>query len=212
LVERLLPLPLERIHFASGFRSGQWYPFRRRSKLDDAGGGADANERIDDAKTVTCVGAALARAISARLIPGWKIKISKQEGLLNTWGEMISEPRNRPRAFQKSVVFAAGSDLSEPVELSLEQNRWIGRKMFNFDDQKPEPVYKLIWKGDLRGRPDLIRVTFKRLPSTAESADALQLVQVTDQEGIFDLSDKVILQLYPVSSTPWLDSGKLFDK
>lgn len=212
LVERLLPLPLERIHFASGFRSGQWYPFRRRSKLDDAGSGADANERIGDAKTVTCVGAALARAISARLIPGWKIKISKQEGLLNTWGEMISEPRNRPRAFQKSVVFAACSDLSEPVDLSLEQNRWIGRKMFNFDDQKPEPVYKLIWKGDLRGRPDLIRVTFKRLPSTAESADALQLVQVTDQEGSLDLSDKVILQLYPVSTTPWLDSGKLFDK
>ena len=212
LVERLLPLPLERIHFASGFRSGQWYPFRRRSKLDDDAAGADANERIDDAKTVTCVGAALARAIHARLIPGWKIKISKQEGLLNTWGEMISEPRNRPRSFQKTMVFTGGSDLSDPIELSLEHNRWVGRKMFDFDDQRPEPVYKLIWKGDVRGRPDSVRVVFKRIPSSAESADALEVVKVTDQEGKTDLADKVTLQLYPVSTAPWLDSGKLFDK
>ena len=212
LVERLLPLPLERIHFASGFRSGQWYPFRRRSKLDDVDAGSDANERIDDAKTVTCVGAALARAISARLIPGWKLKISKQEGLLNTWGEMISEPRNRPRAFQTSLVFRNESELSDPVELSLEQNRWIGRKMFDFDDQKPEPVYKLIWKGEARDRPDRVRAVFQRIPSSAESADALQLLKVTDQDGKIDLGDKVTLQLYPVSTAPWLDSGKLFDK
>jgi hypothetical protein len=53
---------------------------------------------------------------------------------------------------------------------------------------------------------------FKRIPSSAESADALEVVKVTDQEGKTDLADKVTLQLYPVSTAPWLDSGKLFDK
>jgi hypothetical protein len=125
---------------------------------------------------------------------------------------MISEPRNRPRAFQTSLVFRNESELSEPVELSLEQNRWIGRKMFDFDDQKPEPVYKLIWKGEARDRPDRVRAVFQRIPSSAESADALQLLKVTDQDGKIDLGDKVTLQLYPVSTAPWFDSGKLFDK
>jgi hypothetical protein len=84
--------------------------------------------------------------------------------------------------------------------------------MFDFDDQRPEPVYKLIWKGDVRSRPESVRVVFKRIPSTAESADALEVVTVTDQEGKTDLAAKVTLQLYPVSTAPWLDSGKLFDK
>jgi len=212
MVHRLLPVPLERVHFASGFRSGQWYPFRRRTKLTDAVTSSDANERIDDAKTVTCVGAALSRAISARLIPGWKIKISKEQGLQNTWGEMISEPKNRPKGFQCKIEFASNSLTSVPADLSLEPNRWIGRKMFDFEDQRPEPVYKLIWKAGVQERPDKVRAVFRRIPSTAESADALELVKVTDIEGKTDLSAKVMLQLFPVSTTPWLDSGKLFDK
>ena len=212
MVQRLLPVPLERVHFASGFRSGQWYPFRRRTKLSDALTSSDANERIDDAKTVTCVGAALARAISARLIPGWKLNISKEQGLENTWGEMISEPKNRPKGFQRKIEFNNRGETSNPVELSLEPNRWIGRKMFDFDDQRPEPVYKLIWQGDVLARPDKVQVVFRRSPSTAESADALELIRVTDVMAKSDLSSKVKLQLYPVSTTPWLDTGKLFDK
>jgi hypothetical protein len=212
MVQRLLPVPLERVHFASGFRSGQWYPFRRRTKLSDAATSSDANERIDDAKTVTCVGAALARAISARLIPGWKLKISKEQGLQNTWGEMISEPKNRPKGFQRKIEFTNQAETSNPVDLSPEPNRWIGRKMFDFDDQRPEPVYKLIWLGNVLARPDKVQVVFRRIPSTAESADALELVKVTDVATKADLSSKVKLQLYPVSTTPWLDTGKLFDK
>jgi hypothetical protein len=154
----------------------------------------------------------LARAISARLIPGWKIKISKEQGLQNTWGEMISEPKNRPKGFQRKIEFAGDTEVSSPSDLSLEPNRWVGRKMFDFDDQRPEPVYKLVWKGDVLARPDKVRVVFRRIPSTAESADALELIKVTDVEGKVDLSAKVTLQLFPVSTAPWLDSGKLFDK
>lgn len=84
--------------------------------------------------------------------------------------------------------------------------------MFDFEDQRPEPVYKLIWKAGVQERPDKVRAVFRRIPSTAESADALELVKVTDIEGKTDLSAKVMLQLFPVSTTPWLDSGKLFDK
>ncbi len=218
LVDRLLPIPLERIHFASGFRSGSWYPFRRRISLMGGGAGpkfdaltSDANERIDDAKTVTCVGAALARAISAGLIPGWRLDISKQPGLSNHWGEITYDPEHGiPRSFLSRIDFSASGDTSAEAVLGLGDNRWIGRKMFESDSQRPEPVYKLRWTGEEAGRPDKVRAVFRRIAATAECADALELIRVTDREGKVDLSTRVRLQLEPVSETSWLDTGRLF--
>jgi hypothetical protein len=218
LVDRLLPIPLERIHFASGFRSGSWYPFRRRISLMGGGAGrkfdaltSDANERIDDAKTVTCVGAALARAISAGLIPGWRLDISKQPGLSNHWGEITYDPEHGiPRSFLTRIDFSASGDTSAEAVLGLGDNRWIGRKMFESDSQRPEPVYKLRWTGDEAGRPDKVRVVFRRIAATAECADALELIRVMDRDGKVDLSARVRLQLEPVSETSWLDTGRLF--
>ena len=218
LVDRLLPIPLERIHFASGFRSGSWYPFRRRISLKGGKVGAkldaltsDANERIDDAKTVTCVGAALARAIDAGLIPGWRLQISKQPGLSNHWGEITYDPEHGiPRSFLNKIVFSASGDTSAEVILGLGENRWIGRKMFESDSQRPEPVYKLRWIGDDASRPDKVKAVFRRIAATAECADALELVHVTDREGKTDISSRVRLQLEPVSETSWLDTGRLF--
>lgn len=218
LVDRLLPIPLERIHFASGFRSGSWYPFRRRISLTGGKAGAkldaltsDANERIDDAKTVTCVGAALARAIDAGLIPGWRLDISQQPGLSNHWGEITYDPEHGiPRSFLNKIVFSASGDTSAEVILGLGENRWIGRKMFESDSQRPEPVYKLRWIGDDADRPDKVKAVFRRIAATAECADALELVHATDREGKTDYSSRVRLQLEPVSETSWLDTGRLF--
>lgn len=218
LVDRLLPIPLERIHFASGFRSGSWYPFRRRISLKGGRQGAkldaltsDANERIDDAKTVTCVGAALSRAIDAGLIPGWRLAISKQPGLSNHWGEITYDPEHGiPRAFLSKIVFSASGDTSAEAILGLGDNRWIGRKMFESDSQRPEPVYKLRWIGDDAERPDKVKAVFRRIAATSECADALELVHVTDREGRTDLSSRVRLQLEPVSERSWLDTGRLF--
>jgi hypothetical protein len=218
LVERLLPIPLERIHFASGFRSGTWYPFRKRIKLKPGSAEApvkdvmesDDNERIDDAKTVTCVGAALARAISSGLIPGWRLEISKQPGLSNHWGELTYDPEHGiPRAFMNKVLFPAGAEQSSEVALGLGENRWIGRKMFESDAQRPEPVYKLRWTGKEGDRPDKVRVVFRRIAATAECADALELVSAKDLDGKVDLTDQVRLRLEPVSEVSWLDTGRL---
>jgi hypothetical protein len=218
LVERLLPIPLERIHFASGFRSGTWYPFRRRIRLKPGNAEApvkdvmesDDNERIDDAKTVTCVGAALARAIDSGLIPGWRLKFSPQPGLSNHWGELTYDPEHGiPRAFMNKVLFPAGAAQSSEVALGLGENRWIGRKMFESDAQRPEPVYKLRWTGKEGDRPDKVRVAFRRVAATAECADALELVSAKDLEGKVDLTDQVRLRLEPVSEVSWLDTGRL---
>ena len=172
---------------------------------------SDANERIDDAKTVTCVGAALARAIDAGLIPGWRLQISKQPGLSNHWGEITYDPEHGiPRSFLNKIVFSASGDTSAEVILGLGENRWIGRKMFESDSQRPEPVYKLRWIGDDASRPDKVKAVFRRIAATAECADALELVHVTDREGKTDISSRVRLQLEPVSETSWLDTGRLF--
>ncbi len=221
LVERLMPIPLERIHFASGFRSGTWYPFRRKISLDsgDAGGKAsdilesDANERIDDAKTVTCVGAALSRAISAGLIPGWKMDIAKEDGLSNHWGELSYDPENGvPRSFIADIVFPNPGVSSEEVILGMGENRWIGRKLFPGESQRPEPVYKLRWLGKDSEIPEKVRVVFRRVPATAECADALEIVNVRSLKGDTDLNGKVRLRLEPVTEVSWLDTGRLFTR
>jgi hypothetical protein len=221
LVERLLPIPLERVHFASGFRSGTWYPFRQRITLSKGVGSSDgkdvlisdANERIDDAKTVTCVGAALDRAISSGLIPGWRLEISKQPGLSNHWGELTYEAEHGlPRSFMNKITFPASGDRSFEVTLGLGENRWIGRKMFAGDTQRPEPVYKLRWNGEEANRPDKVRAVFRRVAATAECADALELISVKSSDGTTDLTGFVKLRLEPVSEVSWLDTGRLFNR
>jgi len=193
LIQRMLPVASERILFTHGFKAGAWYPFKE---------GEDSE--ISDAKSVTCVGAALERAMVLKIIPNWKINFKNKSGYKNNWGIM---PTVGPK-FSGEILSAARD---ESNDLILRNGIQIGRKMFEVDTCFPEPVYRL----DINDDIDLVKVKFKRLQSDgsqgSESSDALVIVSAYDVKTGKSLSDKVQLKLYPVGSYSlhWTDTGKL---
>ena len=196
LIQRMVPVPSERILFSRGFKAGTWYPFKE---------GEDA--AIADAKSVTCVGAALERAMSLQVVPGWKINVHNESGNRNIWGEM---PKAGPRFSTR--ILRQDQDISD--ELTLSTGARIGRKMFEANTCTPEPVYRLDWKeptASVRG----VKATFQRLAATGEASmdttDGLEIVTVVDAETGEDLSGLVILKLYPIGehALHWQDTGML---
>lgn len=194
LIQRMMPIPSEKILFTHGFKAGAWYPFKQ---------GEDSE--ISDAKSVTCVGAALERAMTLKIIPGWKINFKNNSGYRNNWGVM---PASGPQ-FSGNGILSASSD--ESSELTLNNGTRIGRKMFAVNSCFPEPVYRL----DIGDNIASAKVIFKRLSGDgsqgAESSDALEIVSAVDTETGEDLSGLVNLKLYPVGqdSLHWTDTGKL---
>jgi hypothetical protein len=196
LIQRMVPVPSERMLFSRGFKAGTWYPFKE---------GEDA--AIADAKSVTCVGAALERAMSLQLIPGWKINVHNESGNRNIWGEM---PKAGPRFSTR--ILREDQDVSD--ELALSTGARIGRKMFEANTCTPEPVYRLNWTDPSESVRD-VKVTFQRLAVAGEASvdttDGLELVSVVDSVTGEDLSGRVILKLYPIGehALHWQDTGML---
>ncbi len=197
LIQRMVPVPSERILFTRGFKAGTWYPFKE---------GEDA--AIADAKSVTCVGAALERAMNLNIIQGWKINVHNESGNRNIWGEM---PKAGPRFGTR--IMRENEDLS--AEVDLQTGARIGRKMFDANSCFPEPVYRLDWKDSSQGSVTAVKAVFQRLTPSgevkSETTDGLELVSVTDAETGADLMGQVILKLYPVGehSLHWQDTGML---
>jgi hypothetical protein len=197
LIQRMVPVPSERILFTRGFKAGTWYPFKE---------GEDA--AIADAKSVTCVGAALERAMNLNIVQGWKINVHNESGNRNIWGEM---PRSGPRFGTR--IMRESEDLS--AEIELQTGARIGRKMFDANSCFPEPVYRLDWKDPAQGSVTAIKAVFQRLTPSgevkSETTDGLELVSVTDANTGADLMGQVILRLYPVGehSLHWQDTGML---
>jgi hypothetical protein len=197
LIQRMVPVPSERILFTRGFKAGTWYPFKE---------GEDA--AIADAKSVTCVGAALERAMNLNIVQGWKINVHNESGNRNIWGEM---PRSGPRFGTR--IMRESEDLS--AEIELQTGARIGRKMFDANSCFPEPVYRLDWKDPAQGSVTAIKAIFQRLTPSgevkSETTDGLELVSVTDVNTGANLMGQVILRLYPVGehSLHWQDTGML---
>jgi len=197
LIQRMVPVPSERILFTRGFKAGTWYPFKE---------GEDA--AIADAKSVTCVGAALERAMNLNIVQGWKINVHNESGNRNIWGEM---PRSGPRFGTR--IMRESEDLS--AEIEMQTGARIGRKMFDANSCFPEPVYRLDWKDPTQGSVTAIKAIFQRLTPSgevqSETTDGLELVSVTDANTGADLMGQVILRLYPVGehSLHWQDTGML---
>jgi Virulence factor SrfB len=196
LIQRMVPVPAERILFSRGFKAGTWYPFKE---------GEDS--AIADAKSVTCVGAALERAMSLQLIPGWKINVYNESGKRNLWGEM---PKAGPRF--SSQVLKQDQDISDEIIFSTGTR--IGRKMFDANSCTPEPVYRLDWVDSHESIRE-VKAVFKRLEakgtSLGESTDGLELVSVFDASSGEDLAGRVVLKLYPIGDQAlhWQDTGML---
>lgn len=200
LIRRVLPLAAERIYFTKGYAAGDWYPFQE---------GVDG--QISDAKSVTCVGAALERAMSLNLISGWRINLNNRSSHRNSWGEM---PR-AGHAFSGGAFL--GSDHDESAEVLLVADAKIGRKLLDASTSAPEPVYKLYSRDTLEPGAQ-VRVIFRRISceDSAEAApgatlDGLELVSVKSLDGENDITESFELQLYPVSENEvnWQDSGLL---
>ncbi len=197
LIQRMVPVASERMLFTRGYKAGTWYPFKE---------GPDA--AIADAKSVTCVGAALERAMALQIIPQWKINVRNESGNRNIWGEM---PQSGPRF--SLPVLGVEDDVS--AELSLSTGARIGRKMFDANTCFPEPVYRLDWL-DANEPVRAIRAVLGRIKPQADGAtqdsDGLELVSVVDEQTGEDLSGRVALKLYPIGehALHWTDTG-MFD-
>ena len=192
MIERLIPVPIERIQFARGFKAGNWYPFSD-----------DGDAAIHDAKTVTCVGAALDRAMSESMILNWKLTNVPQAGVRNMWGVMPI----RGAEFDCMIL---GPDHDESAEVVLNVTNRIGRKMFEGISCEPEPVYRLMWT-DGRKDQTTVRVVFDRVSQEVGGADSITIRTVTNLHTGEDLTNQVCLSLYPLlhEQEPWQDTGEL---
>lgn len=192
MIERLIPVPIERVQFARGFKAGNWYPFSD-----------DGDAAIRDAKTVTCVGAALDRAMSESMILNWKLTNVPQAGVCNMWGVMPI----RGAEFDCMIL---DSDQNESHEIILNVTNRIGRKMFEGLSCEPEPVYRLMWTD---GRKDQtpVRAVFDRVSQEVGGADFITIRSVYDMRTGEDLTGQVFLSLYPLlhEQEPWQDTGEL---
>ena len=198
LLTRLVPVKTERIFFTRGYRAGNWYPFRE-----------GIEGQIADAKSVTCVGAALEHAMTTGVVPGWRLKVTNRSAYRNVWGQM---PKSGPRFSVK--ILQESDDISREFLLPVEAR--IGRKMFDTHAAYPEPVYQLICVDFSKLSGD-VNVVFRRLSPEVTSlspgavSDGLELASVTDPETGSDITASFRLRLYPVGETEsnWQDSGIL---
>jgi hypothetical protein len=214
LLRDALAMPIERIIFATDFNAGGLWPF------NPAG-------RIDDAKQVTVVGAALYQAAGSGLLKGIRLDIRPSAELENNrfqsqWGPM---PKQGGTKFRPAYL-EPGQEKSS--EIAVMVNTRIGRKMLPMDSAAPEPVYELRWRDPAlrnnRGN-EPVNVVFGRTSTGGQG----------ESGGIFIREGLKILKatgtrMEPNSSTPipvtesdlelklntlhdgygyWLDTGRL---
>ncbi len=201
LIETHLPLTEERVIFARDFEAGEWYPLYDR--------------RIEDAKTVTAVGAALYMAIANTRIPGWNINlISAQNSLSrNEWGALPpwNAPNRNPNAFAASYL-APDEDVCRKQILI---NTLIGRK--RLPSVRPEPVYVFRWKdpswrtGEYGRVAAMLEATIERIvEASSENAESLIVTEVIGEiDGQAVTLDDVELKLCTLLEGEfWMDSGR----
>ncbi len=209
LLEELLPIECNRIIQAKNFMAGDWYPM----SLDN---------RINDAKTVTAVGAALYQAVRNGKIDRWKISRDDSSqrgrddgGFDNFWTAMPSRGKTRSRT---KDYFCPGTD--DLVEKDIMIGTKIGR--MRFKQAKPEQVYRFRWTE--AGKPkdgavnQILNVVLQRKHGeSSDSIEELELrkVESSDRAREYRIrrhegdNGEVELQLCTLDDEEfWLDSGK----
>ena len=216
LLRRFLPICPQCIVRMKDYMAGNWYP------MSD-------NGRINDAKTVTAVGAALYTAGKNQLLSGlWNIEEdlpadpdSTTPRVRNYWGLM---PTN-----QHATGFEEEGILLEPQDNSNEHkyfmangtryegtpvmlNNYIGRQKYHAETTMPERLYKLRWTGRPEQAPrSKLAIVIERVTrSGATAADdfyaldeddiVLRSVEPTDpRDKVHFDPSKVELQLRTLS-------------
>jgi hypothetical protein len=204
-----LPIPFERIIFAHDFVAGDWYPLYDHRK-------------IEDAKTVTAVGAALYTAILNGRIPGWDIRLGQSDS--ETADRQGQFARNYWGALQRGGIGMSLTEFADTylapdndeAEIAVLINTVIGRKRFRTGGT-PEPIYVLRWAnkdwrtGDAGTAAGSVRIRLQRVPiEGAGGCDSLRLAGV---EGKFNgktlkLEDVELKLCTLADGEFWMETGR----
>jgi hypothetical protein len=202
LFEDTVPLPRHKILSSKGFRAEKWYPFAE-------------DGHISDAKSVTVVGAALARALRGGMIRGWDFQFDQRplQDSGNLWGTLDTR-----RRFLDIVLLEAKDSVSKPAGLQI--GNLIGKApeaLRNF----PEPVFRLAWKdpkeaGKAGLGNQLKGIVFRRLVSADGEPESIEVdpeSKITDNAKHDISPGSLILTLCPTWEEGgfWMDTGLLND-
>ena len=197
LLDQLLPVLPQRIIQAKDFPAGDWYPM-------------SSDNKINDAKSVTAVGAALYQAIHNGLVPNWSVQRKGTGATVheNYWGAMPL--RNQPTKFSRVYLEPAVQEATHPIMIGT----CIGRKLLK-SAAKPEQVYRLRWRDKEKWLGAAVnatlQITLQRIPPVVEGeTESLQIVNVDGmvRDQPVTLQD-VELQLCTLEGEEfWVDSGR----
>lgn len=154
MAERILPVDENRMIFAKSFKPGGWYPF------------TDERGFIQDAKSVTVVGAALYYALANGSIQNWRIS---------------SEPNQKPGRNEWGEIEMMSADPEKGVFLQLDEETTVVEMVPNTVIARrrnakcaPEPVYS--FTADKGNDYRIYSVELRR--KTSDFGDSLELVSV----------------------------------
>lgn len=197
LLEQLLPILPQRIIQAKDFPAGDWYPM-------------SSDNKINDAKSVTAVGAALYKAIQNGNVPNWSVHRKGTGATVheNYWGAMPL--RNQPNKFSRVYLEPSVSEATHPIMIGT----CIGRKLLK-SAAKPEQVYRFRWRDKEKWIGAAVNatlsVTLKRVPPQVEGdTESIEIVNI---EGVIHNQSVMLfdveLQLCTLEGDEfWVDSGR----
>jgi hypothetical protein len=206
ILEDHLPLLPQRVLQAKNYPAGEWYPM-------------SSNNCINDAKTVTAVGAALYQAIKHGLVSDWSIKsVGNGQPFPFYWGIM---PGNAmPWKFDplyldpylKSEPTEGRFPGKDKVTVQMKVSARIGRKILP-SAAKPEQVYRLRWKDRAKATAAGLPLNETVIVTLERDADPTRL-NLTGYKAKHDGHDLekaggLELQLCTLEDEDfWVDSGR----
>jgi hypothetical protein len=203
LLEDYLPVLPQRILQAKNYPAGDWYPM-------------SSNTTINDAKTVTAVGAALYQAIQHGLVNDWSIKrVGNGQPFPFYWGAMPGKatPWKFDPLYLDPYLAKEAADGTVPgkvrVTVPMQVGTRIGRKILP-SAAKPEQIYKLRWKDRAKAQAAGHAISATVVVTLERGADptSLNLLKASTRDGK-SLDDALELQLCTLEDEDfWVDSGR----
>ena len=194
LAKKHIPVTNDRIMTAKNYKAGDWYPF---VKTDENGSIVD--NTVNDAKSITAVGAALNFMLAHQKIQGWKIEKTifaaehdSQWGLLDSF----MKPNGKPFVF----------DDRNETTVVLDIHKIIARRMTQ--DAFPSAVYRLQPRD-----PDTSVPTIKFLAKIRRGCDEntkaeyLELLSLIKDGEAIDYTNQYELAVCQGDELFWQDSG-----
>lgn len=215
LLERHLPLSPNHIIMAKGLQTGDWFPLAR-------------NGRVGDAKLMTAVGAALARAIFLTRIPNFRLALSTSFQQRYCWFIMDSQQQGQGDDADENILLADDEKIRvseqalefdehehNKITRKIPSSTYIGRSVFPRGGLV-EPVYHLrLRKRDIAHENQSfdLMVTFERVSTGGEgSTESLKVSSVSGQDpaGRAISLEDIELKLCTMAQggDHWLDNGR----